>query len=211
MKRVTGCRTCMQPEMPPPLPKPRGAAMSRRSKFLIGLSVLPTVVFGGLILLRLCGLLRPFSVPTGGMRLAVSPGDHFMMEGFSFLSRQPRRGDIVVFKADGLALLSPGALFVQRVAGEPGDHIRISEGKLFINDRQISLSNETGEIAYNLPPNAGSAVQTDVTVSSGCYFVLGDNSANSLDSRYWGCLPRTNIIGRVSFCYWPPQRAGRIK
>ena len=135
-----------------------------------------------------------------------------MMDGVSFHFRPPRRGDIVVFKADGLRLLPPTAFYVKRVAGEPGDHVRISGGKLFVNDRQLSLSNTLGEIAYDLPPQAVTFTpQTDVTVPSGCYYLLGDNSTNSLDSRFWGSVPRQNIIGRVAFCYWPPERIGRIK
>lgn len=186
--------------------------MSRGTKLLVGFSLLPAVLFAALIVLRLCGLLRPFSVPTGAMTPAVSPGDHFMMEGISFLSRQPRRGDIVVFRTDGIASLPPSTLYVKRVAGEPGEHVRILEGKLFVNDRQVCLSNGAGEITYNLPPlSGGFSLQTDVRVPNGCYFVLGDNSTNSLDSRFWGSVPRGNIIGRVSFCYWPLQRAGGIR
>jgi signal peptidase I len=186
--------------------------MGRGSKLLIGFALLPACFVTALILLRLCGLVRPFSVPTGAMAPAVSPGDHFMMEGITFLSRQPRRGDIVVFKTDGIASLPAAAFHIKRVAGEPGDHVRISEGKLFVNDRQVSLSNAAGEITYNLPPLAGGfSAQTDVKVAPGSYFVLGDNSTNSFDSRFWGSVPRGNIIGQVSFCYWPPDRIGRVK
>ena len=186
--------------------------MSRRNKFLIGLALLPVFFFAALIVLRLCGLICPFSVPTGAMIPAVSPGDHFMMEGMTFLSRQPRHGDIVVFKTDGIASLLPATLYIKRVAGEPGDHVRISGGKLFINDKQVTLNNAAGVITYDLPPHAEKfSLQTEVTVPSGCYFLLGDNSTNSFDSRFWGSLPRSNIIGRVSFCYWPPQRVGEVK
>jgi signal peptidase I len=176
------------------------------------LIAVPALVVGVLIVLRVCGLVRPFSVPTGAMTPAVSPGDHIIMEGVTFLSRQPRRGDIVVFKSDGIGLVPPGTFYVKRVAGEPGDHLRISEGKLFINDKQVSLSNAVGEIVYDQPPGAERfSLKTDLTVPDDCYFVLGDNSTNSLDSRFWGSVPRGNIIGRVSFCYWPPQRAGGVK
>jgi len=135
-----------------------------------------------------------------------------MTEGMTFLVRKPRRGEIVVFRTDGVASLPPAQLYVKRVAGEPGDHLRISEGKLFINDKQVSLSNAVGEIVYDLPPGADRFLpKTDLTVPDDCYFVLGDNSINSLDSRFWGSVPRGNIIGRVSFCYWPPERAGAVK
>ncbi len=163
-------------------------------------------------MLRICGLVRPFSVPTGAMTPSVSGGDHIMMEGITFLSRQPRRGDIVVFKTDGIASLPSAAIYVRRVAGEPGEEVRILEGKLFINDKEVSLSNAVGKISYELPPCAETfSPQTGVTVPNGCYLVLGDNSTNSFDSRFWASVPRGNIIGRVSFCYWPPQRIGGVK
>ena len=195
---------------PPPLPEP--ASSIRRTKLLIIVAVVPACFVVAVIVLRLGGLVRPFTVPTGSMTPALSPGDHFLMEGMTFRSREPRRGDIVAFKTDGIASLPPATFHVKRVAGEPGDHVRITEGKLFINDRQVSLSNAVGEIAYHLPPGTGAlTTQTDVTVPAGCYFVLGDNSTNSMDSRYWGSLPRGNIVGRVGFCYWPPARTGTVK
>jgi signal peptidase I len=186
--------------------------MNRSNEWLVGLALIAAFFVGALIVLRVFGLVRPFSVPTGGMAPAVSPGDHVMMEGVTYLSREPRRGDIVIFKTDGIATLPAATFYVKRVAGEPGEHVRISGGKLFVNEAQVSVSNEVGEIVYGLPPNSTSfSPKTDVTIASGCYFVLGDNSTNSLDSRFWGSVPRGNIIGRVSFCYWPPLRSGVVK
>jgi signal peptidase I len=202
----------MNPVTPPPLPQPARVSRSRRSKLLVGLALVPPCLVGALIVLRICGLVRPFSVPTGAITPAVSAGDHVLMEGVTFMARHPRRGEVVVFRTDGIDSLPPGTFYIKRVAGEPGDRLRISEGKLFVNDKQVSLSNVVGEIVYNLPPGSERfPPKTDLTVPDDCYFVLGDNSTNSLDSRYWGTLPRGNIIGRVTFCYWPPRRAGGVK
>ena len=202
----------LQPDKPPPLPQPPRASTSRRNKVVIGVAPVTACFVGALIMLRICGLVRPFSVPTGAMTPSVSAGDHIMMEGITFLSRQPRRGDIVVFKSDGIASLPSATIYVKRVAGEPGEQVRILEGKLFINDKEVSLSNAVGKISYELPPRAETfSPQTDATVPNGRYFVLGDNSTNSFDSRFWGSVPRGNIIGRVSHCYWPPKRAGGVK
>src|ERR1035438_3519587 len=137
----------MQPDTPPPLPQPKRASTSRRNNVVMGLAFVPAFFVGAVIVLRICGLIRPFSVPTGAMTPAVSAGDHIIMENITFLCRQPRRGDIIVFKTDGIASLPPATFYVKRVAGEPGDHLLISERKLFINDKHMSLSNAVGEIA----------------------------------------------------------------
>jgi len=198
---------------PPPLPEKGRVPLDRRSKVLIGLALVVGVFVVGLGVLRALGLIRPFSVPTGGMAPTIAAGDHVVMEGFTFLARKPGRGDIAVFKTDGIAQLpAPANLYVKRIVGEPGDHVRISEGKLFINDKHVAISNAVGDIAYHLPAGAEvTARQTDVTVPDGQYYVLGDNSTNSSDSRFWGFVPADNILGRVAFRYWPPQRTGGVK
>ena len=101
---------------------------------------------------------------------------------------------------------------MKRIAGESGEHVRISKGTLYIDDVPISLRNALGELTHEAPPEfARFARNMDVIVPQGHFFVLGDNSANSSDSRIWGCVPRENIIGRIAFCYWPPNRIGCIR
>jgi signal peptidase I len=183
-----------------------------RSRVLIGLALAVSVVVAALIVLRVLGLVRPFSVPTGAMTPAVSPGDHIIMEGTSFLTRKPRRGDVVVFKTDDIAALPAGQVYVKRVAGLPGERLRVADGTLYINGQRVALSNAVGEITYGLPAAARStAAFTDVTIPVGQYYVLGDNSTNSYDSRFWGFVPAKNIMGRVAFCYWPSQRVGGVR
>jgi signal peptidase I len=176
---------------------------------LLWVLVTPAVVFA---VLRPLGLIRPFSVPAGSMTPAVSAGDHVMMEGFSYLFHKPRRGDVVVFRTDGIPMLPPATIYMKRVVGEPGDRLRIAEDGLYINDQQVVLSNAFGKISYQLPPGPpNSAPYTNLTVPAGQYFVLGDNSSNSLDSRYWGCVPAKSILGRISFCYAPAGRFGSVR
>jgi signal peptidase I len=160
--------------------------------------------------LGLLGLIRLFTFPTGAMSPAVSPGDHVLVERFTFLSRKPRRGDVVVFKTRGIESLPDDQFYAKRVAGEPGEHLRISDGTLFINDTRVALSNAFGEIKYVEPP-IPTPLKTDVTVPPLCYYMLGDNSRNSSDSRSWGSVPNENIVGRICFCYWPPSRMGRVR
>ncbi len=146
------------------------------------------------------------------MAPTITSGDHVIMEGFTFLARKPRRGDVAVFKSDGIAQLLPATLYVKRVAGEPGDRLRIVDGKLYINDQHVALSNAVGEIEYFPPAGLEKmAPQTNVTVPAGQYYVLGDNSTNSSDSRFWGFVPAKHIMGRIAFCYWPLNRVGGVR
>lgn len=197
----------------PPLPSqnPR-KPLSRGGKLLAGIAIVPFALLVLLVILRLLGLLRPFSVPTGAMTPAVSAGDHVIMENITFLSRKPQRGDVVVFKTDGIASIPSATLYVKRIAGEPEEHLRISEGELLINGKVVALSNSNGKITYLPPPSIQTQpAVTDLHVPENRFFMLGDNSTNSFDSRYWGTVPKENILGRVFLCIWPPDRAGWVK
>ena len=136
-----------------------------------------------------------------------------MMEGITYLARKPLRGDIVVFRTDDIQAAPPGTIYIKRVAGEPGDHLRITDGKLFVNDTHIPVRNTAGEINYvSLKGSPFLASSTDtLKIPAGHYFVLGDNSPNSLDSRFFGFVPERNVMGRVSVCYWPLDRMGRVE
>jgi signal peptidase I len=102
---------------------------------------------------------------------------------------------------------------VKRDVGLPGDRVRIADGKLFINDEHVTLANAEGEIRYtNLPRSMYlHSAEKDFTVPADSYFVLGDNSPESADSRFWGCVPAKNILSRAWFCYYPPSRMRTIK
>jgi signal peptidase I len=203
----------MNSEASSPLSQPeQHPSMSRGNKLLIILALVTAGSISILFTLRVCGMIRPFHVPTGAMTPAVSAGDHVIMEGFTFLSNPPRRGDIVVYKTDGIPSLPPGQFYVKRVVGEPNDRVFISGEKIFINEKEVSLSNTLGRIAYVSPRHVPIPdVQTNITIPPDHYFVVGDNSTNSFDSRYWGTLPRKNIIGRVSYCYSPSHRRGFVQ
>ena len=198
--------------MPPSSQKVPQAGLNRITKILLVVCAFGGVCIAILIALRIFGLLYPFYIPTASMAPAVSPGDHVIMEGLTFLKRKPHRGEIIVFNSDGISSLEPGTKYDKRILGEPGEHLRISDGKLYINDSLVVITNVGGEISYPLTKQLESfGPKTDVIIPQGQYFVVGDNSTNSFDSRFWGCLPAKNIVGRILFCYWPPNRLGEVK
>jgi signal peptidase I len=201
----------MHSAIPPPIPQKHRAGLNWRIKCMIAIALIPGTIIGMLIILRLLGLFHVFYIPYGSMAPAVSRGDSIATEGLTFLMRNPRRGDIVVFKSQDTPPLAPG-FYIKRVAGLPGDHLQISDGELLINDKLVTLSNNEGAIVYDMPPNATSFfLQTNVIVPDDCYFLLGDNSSNSLDSRFIGSITRNDIKGLAMFCYWPPARIGVIR
>lgn len=139
----------------------------------------------------------------------ISPGDRLLM--LRLLFRQPHRGDIVVFNTADIVGLPEDQFYVKRVVGEPGEQVRIADGKLYINGAVVTLSNRFGNIEYLPPIGTMIPPHTEMKIPSGAYFVVGDNSTNSYDSRYYGCVPRANIKGRIILCYWPLDKFGRVQ
>jgi signal peptidase I len=204
----------METDMAPNAPPIKSASIHtlvlRWALILLGITV------AGLYVL---GYLRPYNIPTKAMSPAIEPGDQVFMEGITYLFREPKRGEIIIFKTDGIPeLTTPGKkgdIYIKRLVGLPGDKLRIADGKLFVNDKHLSLENEAGPIAYS---NGTSRVfihltnpQETLVVPEGKYFVLGDNSPNSSDSRYWGFVPMANLKGRLMLRYWPLGKFGAVK
>jgi signal peptidase I len=147
------------------------------------------------------------------MAPTIEPGDKDLMEGFSYLLHKPERGDVVVFEANAQDFLKDGVRYVKRIAGLPGEELYIRDGQLYVNGKVVKLVNRVGQIEYSNPPSIGNLTSSNepIKIPADCYFLLGDNSTNSLDSRYWGCVPRKLIKGKIAFCYWPLSRAGAVK
>jgi signal peptidase I len=136
---------------------------------------------------------------------------------------EPKRGDVVVFETNGIEGLDQRKDFIKRVVGVGGDHVQIVPDDPVWDPRTASLLQGAGHIYINgkrLEEPASVADRTyyptgpygeeEITVPKGSYFMLGDNSMNSRDSRFWGFVPRENILGKAVAIYWPPRRIGSI-
>ena len=96
--------------------------------------------------------------------------------------------------------------------GLPGETLRISQGKLYVNDKPVVLSNRDGEIDFTQQHEYKYLVHGEsLPVPMGHFFVIADNIENSADSRLWGPISEGSVKGRVVFCYWPWQDAGATK
>jgi len=183
------------------------------------------------ILLLLFGtttILQAFVVPTGSMDTTLMVGDHLIVDklcyapsdSFSrhFLPYQDvKRGDIIVFRWPGDIKQS----YVKRVIGVPGDRIRIENKRVFLNGHAIDepytqfidpeirpyrdffpARPEGGVSARGVEMLEHSVVNGELVVPAESYFAMGDNRDNSSDSRYWGFVPRENIIGKPVLIFW---------
>ena len=173
-------------------------------------------------------LVQAFIVPTPSMETTVMVGDHLLVDKLSYappgaFSRyvlpyvEPKRGDVIVFRYP----MDISQNYVKRVMGVPGDHIRLENKAVILNGKKLVEPYAThifptiDPYRDNFPaapsgPVYDRAIQMlahhvvngELVVPPGSYFAMGDNRDNSLDSRYWGFVPRENIIGKPLVIFW---------
>jgi signal peptidase I len=148
-------------------------------------------------------------------RGAVDAGDRIFVDRLRYHFTAPRRGDLIVFSTKGIVGIPEETFYVKRLAGLPGDTLRIDPPHLYINGRLAAgpgfsrvMSAKNGYHGYASGRDYLARPDQEFRVPEGGYFVLGDNSYNSYDSRHWGCVPASNIYGRISRIYYPFSRAG---
>jgi signal peptidase I len=193
-----------------------------------------------IVLFVMTFVLQNFEIPSGSMEDTMLIGDHVLVNREQFAPathwmgplmpyRDIRRGDIVVF----LSPEEPGLFVVKRIIGVPGDRIHLRDGNVYRNGEKLDepyaqhkvgnydpyrdnfpavLPSEMyGITSQDWVDTLPSYIQgSDVVVPTNSYFGMGDNRDNSKDSRYWGFIPRKNVIGRPMFIYWsfitPPDQ-----
>lgn len=197
-------------------------AASKQSGSLLEFLVILVVAFA-----LVFGFVRPFVVeafyiPSESMVPTLDVGDRVLANKFIYRFTEPERGDIVVFESLEGGIIpvqqnligriagvftggggNRGENLIKRVVGVPGDEIAVRNGMLFVNggpQKEPYVNEASPDRSFAAP----------VTVPEGHVFVMGDNRANSRDSRFFGPVPKEKIEGEAFLRFWPPGRIGLL-
>ncbi|MBI4343781.1 MAG: signal peptidase I [Candidatus Omnitrophica bacterium] len=185
------------PAAPPPARPARPAWREHLESFLwAGILALAIRTF----------IMAPFKIPSGSMRPTLLEGDRILVNKFLYRFRPPARGDIIVFRYP----LDPKRPFIKRLAAAGGQRVRIHDGKILVDGQPADEAAVFRENHYfNQGPYGQDGEPLQVPPES--LYVLGDNSASSHDSRFWGFVPRRQLIGKAMCIFWPPHRIRVLK
>ncbi len=140
-------------------------------------------------------LIQPFIVNGASMEPNFYDGNYLLVDEISYRFENPQRGDVIVLRAPQ----DKSIYYIKRIVGLPGEDISVDGSVVKINGKVLEesylpsgiMNDWTGHVEYKL--------------NNQQYFVMGDNRLNSYDSRYWGPLNRSDIIGSVKLRLWPPK------
>lgn len=166
--------------------------------------VIPFAVALGVTFLLKNFVIINADVPTGSMENTIMPGDRLFGNRLAYLSDEPERGDIIIFRYPD----NEEELYVKRVIGLPGETVDIRDGEIYLNGTQEPFEEEylketwiiaTGDYHFEIP--------------EGAYLVLGDNRNDSWDARYWTntYVYKDKILGEAVFVYWPFENFGKLE
>ena len=153
-------------------------------------------------------VVQTFYIPSGSMEPTLQVGDRIVVNKLSYELHGVDRGDIVVFSRPPLENCGGPQVndLVKRVVGMPGDLVSVSGGYVYVDGRRLGETwLPASEQGTTSPGPSGTPYSLDrpYRVPSGDYFVLGDNRGDSCDSRWWGPIPRSLIVGKVDLRVWP--------
>lgn len=185
-------------------------------------------------------LVEPFKIPSGSMMPTLLVGDFILVNKYTyglrvpvinntfFEIKHPQRGEVMVFRFPK----DPSLDYIKRVVGLPGDRIEYRNKQIFVNGQPVAQK-ENGYYDYVAPglnqislrrlkeqlddhnhdiliDDSNPVLDGEITVPEGRYFVMGDNRDNSNDSRFWGFVPDSNVVGRAFMIWWNFDNLGRI-
>jgi signal peptidase I len=174
--------------------------------------VKPILIAAVLAFLIRTFVIQPFKIPSSSMFPTLKPGDRIFVSKFIYGAkvpytdirlpevRAPKIGDIVVF----LSPVEEKKYLIKRFIASGGQTVEIIDGSIFIDGEKVAISPISQFYYYNRGKYGETNKKIDVPEDH--FFVLGDNSANSMDSRYWGFVPEDLIVGKAFVIHWPPRR-----
>ena len=217
------------PEQPAPVSAEGEASAQVEETLPEAIASISSVLVIGLFILTF--LAQNFVIPSGSMEKTLLVGDHLFVDRITIAPRtpwmplvhyrEPQRGDVVVFLGPG----QPDTFLVKRLIATPGDRVHLRNGVVIVNGvaqnepyaapidspdpyvdnfpsvppSEARMGSPTAEWTIDLPNHIQG---NDLVVPPGMFFMMGDNRHNSNDGRYWGFVPRENIVGRPLFNYW---------
>lgn len=142
-------------------------------------------------------LIQPFLVSGASMEPNFTNGDYLLVDELTYRFREPQRGEVIVFYYPG----DNSTYYIKRIIGLPGEKMEIKDGGIIIKNSAHPEGLVLNE--YYLSPEVTASVKNEITVKEGEYFVMGDNRPYSFDSRNWGFLNKSKIVGMVRLRLWP--------
>ncbi|MFH0732658.1 MAG: signal peptidase I [Candidatus Omnitrophota bacterium] len=151
-------------------------------------------------------VVQAFKIPTGSMRPTLIEGDRILVNKFIYRFKEPKRGDVIVFRYPEDRKKD----FIKRVVAVPEETLEIKDGNIWINGELAQEPEQVRKIYYYNQGPYGRERET-IKVPKDNFFVLGDNSGSSRDSRYWGFVTRKEILGQAMVIYWPLTRLRKVE
>ncbi len=161
------------------------------------LEVTETVLLALLIFFGTRMVVQNFRVDGGSMVPGLENGEFLLVNKLAYVAAQPGRGDVVVFRSPA----KPDEDLVKRVVGLPSETVELRDGGVYINGRRLAEDEYFRGVT-------GAPASRSVVVPERGFFVLGDNRAQSIDSRRFGIVPEGSIVGKVWLVYWPVDKLG---
>jgi len=150
-------------------------------------------------------VIEPFYIPSASMAPTLKQLDRILVSKIAYLFHKPKRWEVMVFRDPQ----DHGRNFIKRVVGLPGESLLIIDGEVYINGHRAPKPSGRDSLVYTSRGTWGT--REPVEIPAGCYFVLGDNSGSSSDSRTWKFVPAGDIIGKAVTVIWPLNRIQVIR
>jgi signal peptidase I len=200
---------------PPPGPATENGASeppARSTRWVREAVIVVLVAVVVAVLLRTF-VVQTFFIPSGSMEPTLQVGDRILVNKLSYHLHGVGRGDIVVFSRPPNENCGGPEVndLVKRVIGLPGETISVSGGHVFVDGRRLDESwLPSAEQGVTKAGPSGTAYSLDQSyrVPSNDYFVMGDNRTDSCDSRFWGPITKSLIVGKVEMRVWPVSSIG---